>query len=135
MAHFSNFCIFETWPSTTPTSLWSRWSCSLWIDKIYQFYVGADEKHFYSTTPHSILINWAIICSNKSGKYPCNLNTPDPAAGLLHRFPIFWLCFAHRLRPIDTHLALYTILYNNSAKNRYAEPVLNKTKQISKIRD
>ena len=41
----------------------------------------------------------------------------------------------HRLRPIDTHLALYPMLYNNSAKNRYAEPVLNKTKQISKIRD
>ena len=41
----------------------------------------------------------------------------------------------HRLRPIDTHLALYTMLYNNLAKNRYAEPVLNKTKQISKIRD
>ena len=38
----------------------------------------------------------------------------------------------HRLRPIDTHLALYTMLYNNLAKNRYAEPVLNKTKQISK---
>ena len=43
--------------------------------------------------------------------------------------------FHHRLRPIDTHLALYTMLYNNSAKNRYAEPILNKTKQISKIRD
>ena len=42
---------------------------------------------------------------------------------------------SHRLRPIDTHLALYTMMYNNSAKNRYAEPVLNKTKQISKIRD
>ena len=28
----------------------------------------------------------------------------------------------HRLRPIDTHLALYTMLNNNSAKNRYAEP-------------
>ena len=41
----------------------------------------------------------------------------------------------HRLRPIDTHLALYTMLYTNSAKNRYAEPVHNKTKQISKIRD
>ena len=41
----------------------------------------------------------------------------------------------HRLRPIDTHLALYTMLYKNSAKNRYAEPVINKTKQISKIRD
>ena len=41
----------------------------------------------------------------------------------------------HRLRPIDTHLAQYTMLYNNSAKNRYAEPVLNKTKEISKIRD
>ena len=36
----------------------------------------------------------------------------------------------HRLRPIDNHLALYTMLYNNSAKNRYAVPVLNKTKQI-----
>ena len=34
----------------------------------------------------------------------------------------------HRLRPIDTHLALYTMLYNNSAKNRYAEPVCNKNK-------
>ena len=34
----------------------------------------------------------------------------------------------HRLRPIDTHLALYTMLYNNSAKNRYAEPVRNKNK-------
>ena len=45
------------------------------------------------------------------------------------------LCHAHRLRPIDTHLALYTMLYNNSAKNRYAEPVLNKTKHISNIRD
>ena len=33
---------------------------------------------------------------------------------------------AHRLRPIDTHLAMYTMLYNNSAKNRYAEPVRNK---------
>ena len=37
----------------------------------------------------------------------------------------------HRLRPIDTHLALYTMRYNNSAKNRYAEPVHNK---IFKIR-
>ena len=36
--------------------------------------------------------------------------------------------YKHRLRPIDTHLALYTMLYNNSAKNRYAEPVLNKNK-------
>ena len=34
----------------------------------------------------------------------------------------------HRLRPIDTHLAMYTMLYNNSAKNRYAEPVRNKNK-------
>ena len=42
---------------------------------------------------------------------------------------------SHRLRPIDTHLALYTMLYNNSEKNRYAEPVLNKTNQILKIRD
>ena len=41
----------------------------------------------------------------------------------------------HRLRSIDTHLALYTMLYNNSTKNRYSEPVLNITKQISKIRD
>ena len=41
----------------------------------------------------------------------------------------------HRLRPIDSHPALYTMLYNNLVKNRYAEPVLNKTKQISKIRD
>ena len=41
----------------------------------------------------------------------------------------------HRLRPIDTHLALYTMLYNISAKNRYAKPVHNETKQISKIRD
>ena len=40
----------------------------------------------------------------------------------------------HRLRPIDTHLALYTMLYNNSAKNRYAEPVHNKTMKIFKIR-
>ena len=46
-----------------------------------------------------------------------------------------WLTFPHRLRPIDTHLAQYTMLYNNSAKNRYAEPVHNKTKQIQKIRD
>ena len=37
---------------------------------------------------------------------------------------------SHRLRPIDTHLALYTMLYNNSAKIRYAEPVHNKTKQM-----
>ena len=43
-----------------------------------------------------------------------------------------WLSKGHRLRPIDTHLALYTMLYNNSAKNRYAEPVLNKSKQILK---
>ena len=44
--------------------------------------------------------------------------------------------YKHRLSPIDTHLALYNMLYNNSAKkNRYAEPVLNKTKQISKISD
>ena len=42
---------------------------------------------------------------------------------------------AHRLRPIDTHLALYTMLYNNSAKNKYAEPVHNKTMKIFKIRD
>ena len=35
---------------------------------------------------------------------------------------------SHRLRPIDTHLALYPMLYNNSAKNRYAKPVLNKNK-------
>ena len=41
----------------------------------------------------------------------------------------------HILRPIDTHLALYTMLYNNSAKNRYAEPVYNKTMKIFKIRD
>ena len=34
----------------------------------------------------------------------------------------------HRLIPIDTHLALYTMLYNNSAKNKYAEPVHNKNK-------
>ena len=50
-------------------------------------------------------------------------------------FPMVSVYLRHRLRPIDTHLALYTMLYNNSAKNRYAEPVLNKTKQISKIRD
>ena len=36
---------------------------------------------------------------------------------------------------IDTHLELYTMLYNNSAKNRYAEPVHNKTMKIFKIRD
>ena len=41
----------------------------------------------------------------------------------------------HRLRPIDTHVAQYTMLYNNSAKNRYAEPVHNKTMKIFKIRD
>ena len=40
----------------------------------------------------------------------------------------------HRLRHIDTHLALYTMLYNNSAKNRYAEPVHNKTLKSSKSR-
>ena len=28
-------------------------------------------------------------------------------------WPMYWY---HRLRPIDTHLALYTMLYNNSAK-------------------
>ena len=38
---------------------------------------------------------------------------------------IFLMNINHRLRPIDTHLALYTMLYNNTAKNRYAEPVLN----------
>ena len=27
------------------------------------------------------------------------------------------LSYLHRLRPIDTHLALYTMLYNSSAKN------------------
>ena len=42
----------------------------------------------------------------------------------------FIIAALHRLRPIDTHLAQYTMLYNNSAKNRYAEPVQNKTKQI-----
>ena len=42
---------------------------------------------------------------------------------------IFFVFYVtHRLRPIDTHLALYNMLYNNSARNRYAEPVLNKTK-------
>ena len=35
-----------------------------------------------------------------------------------------YLC--HRLRPMDAHLALYTMLYNNSAYNRYAEPVRKK---------
>ena len=42
------------------------------------------------------------------------------------------LSMAHRLRPIDTHLGLYTMLYNNSSKNRYAEPVHNKTMKIFK---
>ena len=42
----------------------------------------------------------------------------------------------HRLRHIDTHLAyVCTMPYTYSGKNSYAEPVLNKTKQISKIRD
>ena len=39
-----------------------------------------------------------------------------------------WMSKHHRLRPIDTHLVLFTMLYNNSAKNRYAEPVRNKNK-------
>ena len=37
--------------------------------------------------------------------------------------------YHHRLRPIDTHLALYTMLYNTSVKNRYAEPVRYKNKE------
>ena len=41
----------------------------------------------------------------------------------------------HRLRPIDTHLALYAMLYTNSAKNKYAELVHDKTMKIFKIRD
>ena len=47
----------------------------------------------------------------------------------------FAMAAHHRLRPIDTHLASYTMLYNNSEKNRYAEPVHNKTIKIFKIRD
>ena len=38
----------------------------------------------------------------------------------------------HRLRHIDTHLALYTMLYNNTAKNIYALPAHNKTMRPSK---
>ena len=45
------------------------------------------------------------------------------------------MCIYHRLRPLITHLALYSMLYNNSVKNRYAEPVHNKTMKIFKIRD
>ena len=50
---------------------------------------------------------------------------------------VYHICmfYMHRLRPIDTQLALYTMLYNNSAKNRYAEPGYNKTMKIFKIRD
>ena len=40
----------------------------------------------------------------------------------------------HRLRPIDIHLELYTMLYNNSSKNRYAEPFHNNSMRIFKIR-
>ena len=51
--------------------------------------------------------------------------------------PGIWssLAVGHRLRPKDTHPALYTMLYNNSAKCSYAEPVHNKTMKFFKIRD
>ena len=41
-----------------------------------------------------------------------------------------YLNAGHRLRPIDIQLELYTMLYNNSAKNSYAEPVRNQNNEI-----
>ena len=45
----------------------------------------------------------------------------------------FFLTICRRLRHIDTHLSyVCTMPYTYSGKNIYAEPVINKTKHISK---
>ena len=53
---------------------------------------------------------------------------PNTLHVIFYHFILF--VWGHRLRPIDTHLELYTMLYNNSAKNRYAEPVKKNNEKI-----
>ena len=78
------------------------------------------------------------ICQNVTqicGSYHIDVKNRIFYAAVVNKFKSPLVGVGHRLRPIHTHLALYTMLYNNSTKNRYTEPVHNKTMKIFKIRD
>ena len=127
--YVKNGLIFKTANQADAVQIWGNKRSTLYL---VHYILTLDQLSVVAGEPAAFvyLVDLADDddINNSLGTYYSDAQTPKR-----NRNNHIQLSKKHRLRHIDTHLAyVCTMPYTYSGKNSYAEPVLNKTKQISK---